>query len=321
MEKVYLKAFACYNIDENSRKKGSSGGVYSLIAKSILKCSGVVYAAVYNEKFGVVYKRINNEADLEASYGSKYVESILGDTFKSIRNDLDNGKKVLFVGTPCHCMGLMTFLGKEYSNLLCVDFICHGVPSKKVWCQYITGVIDRNPHISSIDMRSKAVSWLNYGFEFKNIDQSSMFEKKLDNVYLRGFLRNLYLRPSCYECRFKGLNRKTDITIGDFWGAPQLFSEEQYKYGLSALIIHSSKGLACFDEIKSNLKTFDVSEDDLILKNAALIRPTKHNSDREEFFKRFNKKENLKHIVYDLTGKNFLSKVRIRIKALFNALI
>ena len=316
MNNEYLKAFACYNIDENLRKEGSSGGVYSLIAKSVLNDNGTVYSVVYNEKFDVVYKRINDESELEASYGSKYVESTLGDTFRNIKEDLDNGIKVLFVGAPCHCEGLRAYLGKDYANLLCIDFICHGVPSKKVWHEYITDVIDKNPNISSVNMRSKAVSWLNFGFEMKFDDNSSVFENRMDNVYLRGFLRDLYLRPSCHECKFKGIKRNTDITIGDFWGAPQLFGEEQYKDGLSSLIINTSKGLSCFEEIKTNLKTFEVSSEDLILKNSALVRPSKHNPNRDEFFKRFNKGEDLKHIVYDMTGKTFFSKVRIRIKKL-----
>lgn len=313
MENSYIEAFACYNKNEKIRFKSSSGGVFSLIANAVLKSNGVVYAVVYDEKFNAFYRRITNVAELENSYGSKYVEAILGNTFIKVKEDLEDGYSVLFIGTPCHCEGLMSFLVKNYDSLLCVDFICHGMPSKRVWRTYIENEAQKSPKIKKINMRSKDKDWKEYGLKISTEKGIDKFESKVDNVFLRGFLRDLYLRPSCHECRFKGIERKTDITIGDFWGALELLEYEKYKDGISVVIVHSNKGLDCMASIKENLVTFDVTTDDIILKNSGLIKSSKLTINRERFFNRFNKGENLKRIVYDITGKTLISKVRIRL--------
>lgn len=318
MDNDNIKAFACYNTDVEERRKESSGGIYALLAKSVLKDKGIVYAVVYDKSFEARYERIEKESELEQSYGSKYVEARIGDIFKSIRADLSKDKRVLFVGTPCHCEGLITFLGKERGRLLCVDFICHGVPSKKVWRYYIEGITNNNPNITSINMRSKKVSWLEFGYEMIFEDKTTVFEPRMENAYLRGFLRDLYLRPSCHVCKFKGLERRTDVTIGDFWAAPKILSDEQYKDGISSIIIHTKNGLECFESIKKNLVLYNVTTEELTMKNTALVRSSRKAINRDVFFERFNDGEKIERIVNSLTGKTFISKVRLHIQKILS---
>ena len=150
------KYFACY-VNSDLREKSSSGGIYPAIADYILNINGVIYASVYNDDFSVGFRRIDNKADIAKTYGSKYVQSSLGDTFKNIKKDLGCKNTVLFCGTPCQSAGLKAYLDKEkidYSNLYTVDLFCHGVPSNKVWQKYLAQKAD-GKNLLSVNMRSK----------------------------------------------------------------------------------------------------------------------------------------------------------------------
>lgn len=308
-----MELYACYNKNEKVRLESSSGGVFSLIASDVISQGGVVYAVIYNERHEAEYARISKIEDLQKSYGSKYVQAKLNNTFRNIRNDIENCVLVLFVGTPCCCSGLLKFLGDDRKHLICVDFACHGVPSVKIWRRYVDTILGKGMEIDSINMRSKMYGWKDYGMRITFKDGTNIQESKKENAYLRGFLRDLYLRPSCYDCTIKGLDRITDITIGDYWGIKEADFENGWENGVSFIIIHTSLGKRVFERISKFLLISVISEDDVNRKNSGLVRSATLKKDREIFYRKFFRGDDLKHIIYDLTGKTFMSKIKKKI--------
>ena len=137
-----LECFAAVSRNEEIRRNSSSGGVFSELAEFVIKEGGVVFGVAFNERFLVSHIMVSNLEDLKQLRGSKYLQSDTGNTFTLCKEFLDNGVPVLYSGTPCQISGLRHFLKKEYSNLLLVDVICHGVPSPDVWKKYLEGKIN-----------------------------------------------------------------------------------------------------------------------------------------------------------------------------------
>ena len=246
------KSFACYNTNETQRMISSSGGIYFLLANAIIEWECIVYGACY-EGIDVRHVRIKSKEDISSSCGSKYIPSELGDTFSQVREDLNNGKKVLFSGTPCQCAGLLTFVG-TCENLFCVDFICHGIPSKKVWRSYIDDLEHNKSKVLHVNMRDKCSGWNEYSWSIHYIDGSTMTVPFSKIPFMKGFLADLYLRPSCYKCKFKGIYRITDITMGDYWQVnyiqPKMFDNK----GTSLIFVHSQKGMQLLNIVSNMLK-------------------------------------------------------------------
>lgn len=162
-------SFACSAKDENFAKQSSSGGAFAILANMYIKEQAVIYGAAFDDNWNVCHIRVDKKDELKRLYTSKYVQSNMGNTFRNVKLDLDNGKKVLFVGTPCQVAGLKSYLQKDYLNLLAVDFICHGVPSPLVWQRYIEELEQNlNSKITEISFRNKKDGWENYCFMLKN---------------------------------------------------------------------------------------------------------------------------------------------------------
>lgn len=207
-----LKVFAIKNKDEEIRKKSSSGGIFTVLAETVIREGGVVFGAKFNENWEVVHDYTVTKDGLAAFRGSKYVQSRMGDCFSKAKSFLDQGKKVLFSGTPCQIAGLKRFLRKEYNNLLTVDFICHGVPSPKVWRMYLDETVvrqcEKKAFIEEVSFRDKRLGWKKYSVSLLfsttigNGAKNSVLvsEPFTENLFMRGFLYDVYLRPSCYQC-------------------------------------------------------------------------------------------------------------------------
>ena len=179
--KSLLEAYAAYNTDENIRLKSSSGGVFSLIAEYVLRNQGVVYGAAFDENFEVEHLRVASVEELELLRGSKYVQSKLDGIYNLCKKDLEIGKQVLFTGTPCQVSGLKSFLRKEYDNLVCMDIVCHGVPSRMVWRKYLEYRINfAKSKIVQIAFRLKNEGW--------TVSPGALpLEKQLERSYLMEF--------------------------------------------------------------------------------------------------------------------------------------
>ena len=211
------KAYSCYNKNNEVRSKSSSGGIFTLIASKILEKNGVVFGASFNNKFMVEHIYVEKEEELYKIRGSKYLQSIIGDSYKQAKKFLEEGRYVLFTGTPCQIEGLLSYLNKDYENLITQDIICHGVPSPKVWNKYLEYREKEDGEIPlEINFRSKENGWKNYNLKFRYNGHEYKNNQNTDK-YMQAFLKNVSLRESCYNCSFKKINRLSDITLADFW--------------------------------------------------------------------------------------------------------
>lgn len=283
-------AYACLNRDESIRLKSSSGGIFTLIAEKILENNGIVFGAAFNDQFEVVHNYIQNKEDIDKFRGSKYLQSKIGDSYKQVKKYLDGGKRVLFTGTPCQIGGLKSFLGKPYDNLYCVDIICHGVPSPKVWQKYIAyrEALAGSP-AQRIAFRCKDQGWKRYSvmFLFKN---DTEYQQTLDkDLYMNAFLKDICLRPSCYNCNFKTLNRLSDITLADFWGIENVLPEMDDDKGTSLIFINNSKGQSMFNSLKSQIIYKKVEINEAVKYNSAAFKSSACNPKRKGFFKELDK--------------------------------
>lgn len=264
-EKKPLNVYAAKNINEEIRRQSSSGGVFTLLAEKVIFEGGFVFGARFDEKWEVKHDCTDTIEGLAPFRGSKYVQSRIEDNYKKAEELLKQGRKVLFSGTPCQIAGLKSFLRKEYENLLTVDFVCHGVPSPGVWRQYLKNIVTqmcennmgtddlslkRETCVKNISFRDKRSGWKKYSFvltlseTFKSgkIKTISLCEVYLKNTFMKGFLADLYLRPSCYACIAKCGKSESDITIGDFWGIQRYYPDFDDDKGVSLVLCNTIKG-------------------------------------------------------------------------------
>lgn len=263
-----VSTWAAYNKNDNIRYNSSSGGVFSLIAENVINSGGVVYGVAMDEDcYGCSFKRVTTIDGLSSLRGSKYLQAKVGDTFKQVREDLQNGLQVLFSGVGCQINGLNCYLNKQYDNLLCLDVICHGTPSPKIWNMYVKNIEKAHGKVKSVSFRDKQNSWKDFGMN-ENTDNGSLFFSKDDDTYMRFFLRNYDLRPSCYNCRAK-IYKTTDITLADFWGINAVEPSMNDGHGTSLILVRTDKGKAILDRIKNDLILKPLSYEDGVKDNPA----------------------------------------------------
>lgn len=296
------------NQDEKVVLNSSSGGAFHIFAKQIIQEKGIVFGAKFNSEWEVIHDYTDTVDGISAFQGSKYVQSKIGLSFKKAKHFLDQGRIVLFSGAPCQVSGLLNYLGHEYANLFTIDFICHGVPSPAVFHRYITEKTDKNDkdlpsecsHIASISFRDKAEGWqcyslsMNYTKKVQDEDSSSIircqYRKNLnDDLYLRGFIHNLFLRHSCSDCQLKSFSSGSDITLADAWGVWNITREWNDNKGCSLIISHGQRGKnLLFSAIpKDRLTTTD--EKFVHLYNSAAYESARPHRNRKLFFRLFKK--------------------------------
>lgn len=276
-------AYGGWNKNENIRKNSSSGGIFSLLCEYIIANNGVVFGAAFNENFDVVHSCSETFEGCEVFRGSKYVQSVIGDNYKSAKEFLDNGRMVLFTGTPCQIAGLYSYLKKDYDNLLTQDIVCHSVPSPKIWNEY-KALISSGKDINNIQFRNKDTGWLNGKFIAELSDDSKVSKPYGETVYIKGFLNGLYSRPSCHDCKFSSLSRVSDITLGDFWGVDSFYPELFDNKGTSLVFVNSERGERVLKNIKKKIKIKKVSLEKAIWYNPAINTVSYVNPNRKSFF-------------------------------------
>ncbi len=233
--------YAAKNPDEEIRMKSSSGGLFTLLAEQTLARGGVVFGARFNAAWEVEHAYTEQREDLQAFRGSKYVQSRIGNSYAEAERFLKAGREVLFSGTPCQIAGLKRFLGKEYSHLLTLDIVCHGVPSPLVWRNYLRHVA-KGEEISAIQMRDKKTGWNNYRIVISSPNGTLVEEPGRKNLFMEGFLKDLYLRPSCHNCPAKAGRSRSDITLGDYWGGEIVHPELTDNQGIGLVLVHNQQG-------------------------------------------------------------------------------
>lgn len=282
---------AC-NKDENIRKLSTSGGVFSALAKCVIADGGYVCGVEISDNFRVQHNITNSVDSADVFYRAKYVQSSTGDSFVKIKALLDTGNRVLFSGTPCQVAGLKSFLRSEHENLITVEVICHGVVSQKVFDRYLLSLKNRyKSDICSYEFRNKDISWQRYTSKANFVNGDVYQKERNDDPYMVGYLKyNLYLRPSCTDCQFKGFPRAADITLGDFWGIEE-HKQTGTERGISAVLLNSEKGIKLFDKIKSEINQEDVLLDNILKGNHSLIESTCLGKYSDYFYKHFEKKD------------------------------
>lgn len=306
-----LQLLAAINKNEEVRLKSSSGGIFYILAEKTIREGGVVFGARFDEKWQVVIDYAEDMKDVEAFMGSKYVQARIDKAYIDAKRFLSEGRQVLFSGTPCQVAGLHKFLRKPYSNLLSVDFVCHGTPSPKVWRMYLDEVVKKSQSVSNVEFRNKDKGWKKFCFKLKyNEDDKtlSLLSPYPENHYMKAFLQDIILRPSCYACKAKGCSSQSDITIADFWGIETVFPEMDDDKGTGLVFVNTENGKAALDV--TQMKVLETTYERIKPLNPACFRSSKQHPKREEFFKRLEK-EDLIALINDCTKPPFNQQVRI----------
>lgn len=281
----FIDGYAAINTNDDIRVNSSSGGVFALLAQKIIDLGGIVIGASMSEDCRTVQHIIvDSKENLDLLLGSKYLQSNVGNIYQNIKNKLNNDKTVLFSGTPCQVAALQSYLGKQYENLICIDLICHGVPSPGLWKKNVEYIENKTKGVlKNVNFRCKKEQMnSDYGVLYQNI----CYNPKDEDPYFRMFMKEYSLRLSCYDCKFKGISRSSDITLGDFWGINDFCSDMDDGKGVSLVVIQSPKGQELFNTIKQYLKIEQVNVEKVFeTHNEAMIKSSKLPADREEFWR------------------------------------
>ena len=348
---------AAYNKDEDIRQNSSSGGIFSLLAEKTIAKGGVAFGAEFNKQWDVVIGYTDTKEGIARFRGSKYVQAEVGDSYRFCEQFLKEGRQVLFSGTPCQIAGLKRFLIKDYANLLTVDVICHGVPSPMVWRKYLNEVrrnaiqqtavrrllekvpflsfLNPMPLIKGIRFRDKSDGWKKFRFVLELAEASAESKKSsvlsslyivndvfYENTFMKAFLQNLILRPSCHNCTAKCGRSNSDLTIADFWGVQHLYPQMDDDKGTGLVFVNTEKGHLFLDYSRINYLSIKV--EDALKNNQAWKTSVKPHPKRKVFFKKLeNKKNVIKLIESILTPKSpWLNNWVISVKVwIYNILV
>ena len=278
--------YAALSCHDELRALSSSGGIMSELALQILHTNGLVFGAAFDDDFLVRHIGIDNEKDLKKIVGAKYLQSDISDIYEKIKSALNKNIEVMFCGTPCQVAGLRSYLGKNYENLLCVDFICHGIPSPSAWKSYMKyrGECEANGEkVIAINMRSKSTGWshYNYSSEFTYRDGRKTVSLSGENIYMKLFAGDYINRECCQQCNFKGWNRISDITLGDFWGIWNIDTSMDDNKGTSLILVHSNKGKKFLEKISEEIKIKEVDFNAALVENAMILCSAVPNENRD----------------------------------------
>lgn len=292
----HLKAYALQSLDEKLLLKSSSGGIFSELSKCVLDGGGVVFGAAMDcvdEEFFIGHISINSKDELYKLQGSKYVQSDIGETYSEAKKFLEEGKTVLYSGTPCQIGGLKAFLNKEYDKLLTVDLSCTGVPNQKIFNDYIR-FLNKNEKkaVTDFKFRNKEMFGWNCGnYLIKNENQDAKVIQGNTSSYHYLFIHGGILRMSCHNCKYANMERVADITMGDCWGIDiaikEILKENGGKLdrekGISLVLINTTKGMDFLNAIKENLLTIEIDINKVRKYNGPLNAPLKLTEQRENY--------------------------------------
>ncbi len=299
-----IECYAAVSKNEKQAKKSASGGVFAAMATDYIDKGGVVFGAAFDEEWKVHHISVETKDQLRFLQGSKYVQSDIEMSYKEVKACLDSGRQVLFSGTPCQVAGLQSFLGQEYENLLTVDIVCHGVPSNRMFQEYIKVLESKyRGKVSDFTFRDKTIGWGINGSTIVNGKKIKIWQSA--SSYLFYFSKGWIYRENCYKCPYACEHRPADITLGDYWGIekqhPEILGKNGWNEskGISCVVVNSNKG---YEKIqKYNLTLKNSTFDKIANGNAQLNKPSEkgnrceiidilENSSWLDVDKRFNKK-------------------------------
>lgn len=302
--RIPLKTFGAVAKIPQVVDESSSGGAFHDIATCILKQGGYVYGASFDEHYDLCQVCIRREEDLKELQGSKYIQSRNGDSYSKINQQLREGHKVLYCGTPCMVAGLKKYLhGNEYPNLITIDFICHGVPSPKLWQLFLKETLDSysvsHKDVAAISFRDKSKGWRDYRLAIELKSGKKIVLGKNRNGYMKAFAANMSLRPSCYDCQVRKGRSHSDITISDFWDITYIRPDLDNNKGASLVMCNTKKGTDIFSEADMNF--FEVEFEKALKHNPAWgMKKKDMPENRNDFFTRLNDCDNVSQLLADI---------------------
>jgi len=300
------KVYAIKHKNDEIRMASSSGGVFTSISDFVLKENGVIIGAAFDNNFKVCHQEAFDKKDRDRFRGSKYVQSDLGDIFVKVKKHLDD-KMVLFSGTPCQVAGLKSFLKVEYDNLITCDMVCHGVPSPKVFKDYISFMENTlSDKTTDINFRDKITGWHKFSFThtYENRKISKVFNR---NPFCFMFSNHLIIRPSCHNCVFTNFTRPSDITIADYWGIGKFKPDFDDNKGVSLAILNTNKGELLFEKIRSDFDVQLSNLADCIQPN--LKEPTKPSPKRSMFWNDYYNR-GFEYVAKKYAGYGFINNIK-----------
>ena len=330
--------YAVASQNDNLLMKSASGGAFAVLAEMVIRNNGVVYGAALLQSDGKLeprHIRVDSLDELVRLQGSKYVQSDIGDTYLQAKRDLQAEKVVLFSGTPCQIAGLRKYVTREYSNLITVDIICHGVPNKRLFQDFI-------------DYHGKKIGGRITEFYFRDkskgqgmvsrcvyIDANQKEREKVQvggcTAYIHFFLKSYTYRHNCYTCPFASKKRVGDITVGDFWGFHEEYPDYDEKRGLSngkgisCMLINTEKGQNLLEICKSQFILMNSDFEKVAKHNEQLHSPSKYSTKREivmelykrkkyegvdRYFRKYYKKDIANYMISGVLPKGFKRKIK-----------
>lgn len=290
------------NRDEEIRMQSSSGGMFSLLAGSVLDGGGTVFGAAFDSGLQVCHRAVSSRNELAALRGSKYVQSRLDGVYAEARSLLKNGSSVLFSGTPCQIAGLKGFLQKEYVGLITVDIVCHGVPSPKAYNKHLADIAAAaGEPVIKVQFRSKDKGWKG-GETLFYTEHHKFGDTKRREDYMRLFLNNVSIRPSCGSCAFNNRRSLADITLADYWGIDKQYPDFDDDRGVTLVILNTEKGRQLFEKLRCGMDVLETTFAKGAEYNWAVVKSLALHPQRDHFFAGLGKKT-LKELAAELLDK------------------
>ncbi|MDE6282973.1 MAG: Coenzyme F420 hydrogenase/dehydrogenase, beta subunit C-terminal domain [Muribaculaceae bacterium] len=282
------KVYAAKNRNYAERLRSSSGGVFRLLATRIINQGGIVVGCRFDDKMVAHHTIAHTKDEIEPLMSSKYVQSDTREIFAQVRDRLRKGDKVLFSGVPCQVAAIKNYLLKPYDNLITVDILCHGVPSPKIFKEYIDLLTERyHSDPSAVNFRSKEKSW-------KRLYLKVLFRNGLKHFlyagydsYMQLFLSDRLQRPSCFHCPYNTLHRPGDISLGDFWGIGKKFYSFDDNRGVSMVLINNAAGKALWESVADQAIVIESDIKTAIAGNRVLVAHLPDQSKRDRFYQTY----------------------------------
>ena len=275
--------FAVWNEDAAVRSRSTAGGVFPALARYVLESGGVVFGAAMDEKLDLRHIAVKNTEELHRLQGAKLVQSRIGESYQQVRMYLDQGRSVLFSGTPCQVDGLYRYLGEYPENLLTCDFVCRGVSSPGLWERLVHSMAyikQKQPRAVQFCAKLAGEKERRFRVFF---DGGGTYDAPLTkSEFGRSICRALSLRPACHTCPYAGTDHPADLTMGVFRGLPKDFLPEEQKAGISLLLINTAQGARIFDTLP--LKRCRRTLAEAVAGNPALSAPMEASDERGHFF-------------------------------------
>ncbi len=288
------EVYAAWSLNPEIQYQSTSGGIFTELALYVLEEGGYICGAVYDEQHMVRHLITDKKEDLERLRQSKYVQSGMADVYREAAEYLQQGKTLLFCGSPCQCAGMFFYCEEckmDTEKLYLVDFICRGANSPKVYRKYLKELEEKHhSRISRVWFKNKTYGWKHFCTKIEFENGEYYLQDRFHDAYVRAYIEeNLFIRPSCGICRFKGMNRVADLTLADFWGVKPQQDRKGGDYGISMVMLHTAKGKKLWDSITSRIYKEEKNLQAVISGNVCFDNSIRHGMHREQFMKDLDK--------------------------------